>query len=78
MQHALLHPGNKPHFYLIYTDKTTSGFCRKVINIPYTGTNGPFVSLRTFFVAVHGFWKMENFQSPKMPKLLILSVDLKF
>ena len=29
-------------------------------------------------VAVHGFWKMENFQSPKMPKLLILSADLKF
>jgi len=32
----------------------------------------------TLFVAVHGFWKMENFQSPKMPKLLILSADLKF
>jgi len=34
--------------------------------------------LLDFFVAVHGFWKMENFQFPKMPKLLILSADLKF
>ena len=41
--------------------------CRLVCSAPQNGSGG---------VAVHGFWKMVVFRQPKLPKILILPINL--